>query len=189
VVGHAPADEIDVEDFTGEMQRHGFDLYLNGHVHTLTHYSLDGKAAYVTSGAGAMVSTQDQKTEVAQIKSSGGHLNQTSSNHAYTTVWNQKVAGFTHHTFSSDYTQLATDFISYEGNTLHSFTVTKGAPSPPSPGPGPSSCGGAGAYPCTAGCTYVHAANEQACGVAHYGCYACSALKSGCPDCESTVED
>ena len=34
---------------------HGFDLYLNGHVHTLTQYTLDGKGAYVTSGAGAMV--------------------------------------------------------------------------------------------------------------------------------------
>ena len=57
VVGHHPADEIDVQDFTTAMQEHGFDLYLNGHAHTLTHYAVDGNDAYVTTGAGAMVDT------------------------------------------------------------------------------------------------------------------------------------
>ena len=60
VVGHHPADEIDVEDFTSAMQEHGFDLYLNGHAHTLTHYAVDGNDAYVTTGAGAMVDTGKQ---------------------------------------------------------------------------------------------------------------------------------
>ena len=51
------------------------------------------------------------------------------------------------------------------------------------PSPSPSACAGAGAYPCAAGCTYVHAANEAACGVADLGCYACSELAAGCPEC------
>ena len=38
-----------------------------------------------------------------------------------------------------------------------------------------------------AGCTYVHKANEAACGVSDYGCYQCSSLPADCPDCY-TVE-
>ena len=60
IVGHHPADEMDVEDLFAPIQAHGFDLYLNGHVHTLTQYSVDGNPAFVTSGAGAMIKTQDQ---------------------------------------------------------------------------------------------------------------------------------
>merc|ERR1719313_2605044 len=187
VIGHHPASEIDVEDFTSSLQEHGFDLYLNGHVHTLQQYTVDGKGAYVTSGAGAMVNTHDQEEE----RCSSTDVCISKSGHSQTTVFNQKTAGFTLHTFSSDFKQLKTDFVSYTGETLHSFSVTKGtAPSPtpgPTPSPGPSGkCGGAGAYPCTSGCTYVHARNEKACGVPDYGCYDCSKLSSGCPDCKGS---
>ncbi len=48
---------------------------------------------------------------------------------------------------------------------------------------GGGECAGAGAYPCSTGCVYVHSANEGVCGVAEYGCYACSALAAGCPEC------
>ena len=192
VVGHHPIDEVDVEDFTSALQARGFDLYLNGHVHTLTQYTLNGKGAYVTSGAGAMIYTQDQHGSVAATKLAGGNLSMhVSTGHTYETVWNQKVAGFTLHTFSADYQSLKTDYVTYTGAIVNSFTVTKGStpPPPPPPPPPPSSCGGAGAYPCTAGCTYVSKANEGACGVAKYGCYACSSLPAGCPDCHmQTVE-
>jgi hypothetical protein len=149
---------------------HGFDLYLNGHVHTLTQYTIDNAGAYVTSGAGAMVDTPDQtSTERMRAKkrgedwsgpahgrgsaagsglkgSSGGppppppdddHKPSddnggsddggSSSSHSYQSVWNEKVAGFTLHTFSDDLSTLTTDFIDYSGEVLHSFTVEKGA--------------------------------------------------------------
>ena len=120
VVGHAPADEIDVEDFTSAMQSRGFDLYLNGHVHTLTQYTIDGKGAYVTSGAGAMIATEDQHDERAQTKLGGGHVHGyttaagVASSHTYQSVWNNKVAGYTLHTFSNDYKTLRTDYVTYQ---------------------------------------------------------------------------
>ena len=194
VVAHHPADEIDVEDFLTPLLSRGFDLYLNGHVHTLNQYTIDGGGSYVTSGAGAMVATQDQTTPAAEAKLRGGawRAGAAADGHTYETVWNQKVAGFTLHTFSDDYQSLETQYIDYTGAVVHSFTTKKGgAPSPgpgPSPSPTPSSCGGAHAYPCTSGCTYVHKANAPQCGVAEYGCYDCSSLPSGCPDCGGAVE-
>jgi hypothetical protein len=145
ISGHHAADEIDVLDFTGTMQDHGFDLYLNGHAHTLSHYSVDGDGAYVTSGAGAMVNTEDQKAPHIIAKTSGqAEVQGRISTHKYQTIWNQKVPGFTTHTFSADYKTLKTEFVTFKGDVPHSFTVTKGvapAPTPPSkptPSPGPS---------------------------------------------------
>lgn len=125
-MGHHPIDEIDEEDFTSALQDHGFDLYLNGHAHTLTQYTIDEAGAYVTSGAGAMIATADQDHEHTRAKVEGQDLNTTASQHSYQTVWNQKVAGFTLHTFSDDLSTLTTDFVTYTGDTVHSFTVTKG---------------------------------------------------------------
>lgn len=52
IVGHHPLDELDVQDFVSAADARGFDLYLNGHAHTLTYYMIDGVAKYITSGAG-----------------------------------------------------------------------------------------------------------------------------------------
>jgi hypothetical protein len=41
-------------------------------------------------------------------------------------VWNQKVAGFTRHSFSEDLSSLTTDFVDSSGATVHTFTVQKG---------------------------------------------------------------
>ena len=82
VVGHNPADEIDVYDFTSAMQDHGFDLYLNGHVHTLTQYTIDGGGSYVTSGAGAMVATPDQHKGTIPLRLNGGSVT-SAGNHTY----------------------------------------------------------------------------------------------------------
>ena len=49
----------------------------------------------------------------------------TASSHSYQTVFNQKVAGFTLHTFSTDFSYLVTDFIAYTGEIVHSFNVQK----------------------------------------------------------------
>ena len=118
----------------------GFDLYLNGHVHTLSQYTVDKSGAYVTSGAGAMVDTADQSnTQRMRTKKRGGDWQSRAESspqsdeststvgHSYETVWNEKVAGFTLHTFSDDLASLKTDFIDYSGRTVHSFTVNKGA--------------------------------------------------------------
>lgn len=43
VVGHHPASEIDVHNFVAPMEERGVSLYINGHAHTLTHYSVNGK--------------------------------------------------------------------------------------------------------------------------------------------------
>lgn len=145
VVAHHPVDEMDVEDFTSALQARGFDLFLNGHAHTLSQYIIDGGGAYITSGAGALVHTSDQDPttpgRISTYKKVEGHsgtsiVNQ--FNHTYKTVFNKKVAGFTAHTFSSDYQTLTSDFIDNTGAVLHSFSVTRGAtPSPPQPSPPP----------------------------------------------------
>lgn len=125
VVGHSPADDVDVVDIVGAMQTHGFDLYLNGHVHTLTQYTVDGAGAYVTTGAGSMVATHDQDQGSVPEKRNGGDPVADGGRHSYKTVWNSKVAGFTLHTFSADLKELTTDFYDYTGAVIHSFTVTK----------------------------------------------------------------
>lgn len=51
VVGHHPAGEIDVHDFVTPMQARGVSLYLNGHMHTLAHYSVNGKVMRNTLNA------------------------------------------------------------------------------------------------------------------------------------------
>eukprot|EP00419_Tripos_fusus_P005720 CAMPEP_0172675278 /NCGR_PEP_ID=MMETSP1074-20121228/13179_1 /TAXON_ID=2916 /ORGANISM="Ceratium fusus, Strain PA161109" /LENGTH=404 /DNA_ID=CAMNT_0013492731 /DNA_START=43 /DNA_END=1257 /DNA_ORIENTATION=+ len=175
IVGHHPADEINVQDFVSVIEHHGFDLYLNGHVHDLEQYSMNGNSAFVTSGAGGMVHTQDQSNDQRCVGTGFGAAFGKSS----TMVWKEKKAGFTLHTFNEDFTTLKTEYISSTGDVIHSFTVKKGS----KPGPTPK-CRGAGAYPCFGGCKYVHTANERKCGVKKYGCYDCSTLSSGCPECE-----
>lgn len=136
VVGHHPIDELDVQDFTAAMQKHGFSIYINGHTHLLNQYSLDGSGAYVTTGAGSMVNTPDQEQGVTKAKRQGlSNIKQTVRNkedgsvaatHSYETVWTKTVAGFTAHTFNSDYTRLTTDYITYSGDVVHTFTINKG---------------------------------------------------------------
>eukprot|EP00408_Alexandrium_pacificum_P060640 CAMPEP_0171172786 /NCGR_PEP_ID=MMETSP0790-20130122/9894_1 /TAXON_ID=2925 /ORGANISM="Alexandrium catenella, Strain OF101" /LENGTH=450 /DNA_ID=CAMNT_0011637645 /DNA_START=88 /DNA_END=1438 /DNA_ORIENTATION=+ len=169
VVGHHPADEIDVRDFLSVVQGHGFDLYLNGHVHDLEHYAIDGNGAYVTSGAGGMVHTEDQDNDPRCKVGDAGFLG--AFERRSEMIFKETTAGFTLHTFSEDFATLRTDFYSYTGEVLHNFTISKGKPSPaPPPGPGPApgppaKCGGAGAWPCASGCTYVHKASERKCSV------------------------
>jgi hypothetical protein len=140
VAGHHPIDEVDVEDFTSALEAHGFSIYFNGHTHTLCQYTVDNKGAYVTTGAGALVNTADQQHGVTGAKAGGKdseveQLKQETvpsdeglpvgATHSYQTVFNSKTAGFTYHTFSSDFSTLRTDFVSYTGAVLHSFTVNK----------------------------------------------------------------
>jgi 3',5'-cyclic AMP phosphodiesterase CpdA len=144
VVGHHPAQEMNVEDLTAAMQSHGFDLYLNGHVHTLNQYTVDGSGAYVTSGAGSLVISRDQLPGTphqcrTHNMSLGLDVGPVDNGHQHESVFTAHTSGFTLHTFSSDFSSLTTIFMDASGNKLHSFTVKKGqGPSPPSPSPGPS---------------------------------------------------
>lgn len=156
IVAHHPADDIDAADFTSALQDHGFDIFLNGHTHCLTQYTVDNKGAYVTSGAGALVLSYDQlggtpykdrtmwKANEDMLEHMGTvayGMNQSAGvlGHTFQQVFTKKTSGFTVHTFNSDFTTLTTDFVDTTGATIHSFTVTKGAaPSPPSPTPTPT---------------------------------------------------
>lgn len=137
VVGHHPIDEVDVKDFLTILQQRGFSIYLNGHTHTLVQYSIDGKGAFVTTGAGAMVDTTDQEHPLTKLKLEGKNVpkgfkasyqgaNSTATvDYSYSTIWKETVAGFTKHYFNSDYSTLTTEYISYTGEILHSFVVNK----------------------------------------------------------------
>ena len=88
---------------------------------------------------------RDAEDERTALKARGGdvstsveEVDPTNQAHVYKTLWNQKVAGFTLHTFSEDYSTLTTDYVSYTGETIHSFSVTKGVPPSPTPTPGPN---------------------------------------------------
>merc|ERR1712032_838713 len=171
------------------MGDHGFDLYLNGHVHAMQHYSLNEKGTFVTSGAGSMVHTQDQQNDQhcaatdRDFKEESFPAVKGESN--FKMIWNTKAAGFTLHTFNEDFATLTTQFVSVSGDVVHSFDVQKGGGPAPSPGPG-RQCDNS-KYPCSDGCTYIHAKNQGTCKVSKYGCYDCSALSSDCPDCQSAA--
>jgi len=127
IMGHHPIDEVDVLDFTSLIQKHGFSYYFNGHAHALTHYTIDNVGIYVTSGAGSLVNTADQKTEVTAAKLDGHDISKSdaSASHSYQTIYNNKIAGFTNHTFSEDFSTLTTNFVSYTGSIIHTFKSNK----------------------------------------------------------------
>ena len=68
----SPPGGRDRRGFPPPLLSRGFDLYLNGHVHTLNQYTIDGGGSYVNDCAGAMVATQDQTTPAAEAKLRGG---------------------------------------------------------------------------------------------------------------------
>ena len=77
---------------------------------------------------------RDAEDERTALKARGGDVSPsveeadpTNQAHVYKTLWNQKVAGFTLHTFSDDYASLQTDYLDYTGSTVHTFSVQKGA--------------------------------------------------------------
>jgi len=128
IMGHHPIDEVDVLDMTSLIQARGFSLYINGHSHALTHYTIDHSGAYITSGAGALVNTADQEQEITRAKVLGHDINSAgdlTATHTYQTVYNKKVAGFTQHIFSEDFSTLTTNFIDYLGINIHTFKVNK----------------------------------------------------------------
>eukprot|EP00929_Paragymnodinium_shiwhaense_P036041 TRINITY_DN19366_c0_g1_i1.p1 TRINITY_DN19366_c0_g1~~TRINITY_DN19366_c0_g1_i1.p1 ORF type:complete len:354 (+),score=101.33 TRINITY_DN19366_c0_g1_i1:67-1128(+) len=117
-VGHHEADQINVEDMTGLLQKRGINMYFNGHTHALKHYQLDGDTNidWVTSGAGCMVHSHDQDVEVGAAEK---------KDHDVKEVWYKAISGFTAHTFSEDFSTLSTQILDTDGNVLHSFKTYK----------------------------------------------------------------
>lgn len=96
----------------------------------------------MTTGAGALVNTVDQSHPVTAAKVNGvkhldanarqelyasaGKPGLSTASHSYQTVYNNKIAGFTTHSFDSTFKTLTTSYVTYTGQNIHSFTVTKG---------------------------------------------------------------
>lgn len=175
-VGHHPAYEIDVNDLTGLLIDAKMDLYLNGHSHMLTQYTLNGAGAYVTTGAGSMVKigsdaeTMDATAAAAEEAARTEALKTASDQYQYTEVFNEKVAGFTYHQFNDDLTELTTNFVDYTGKIIHSFTINKS-------GNGPSNDGSCKKFGCG---TY-----KNSCACNSY----CEKYGDCCPDYKSTCVD
>jgi tartrate-resistant acid phosphatase type 5 len=122
VIGHHKADEIDVEDFQSLLGSNRVNLYLNGHNHNLEHYSIDGDAKYMTTGAGGMV-----------IIGSNGHSNVKlheespefkHRKHGFKSVWSKITTGFSSHTFIDKGTKVVTKFWDVDQNVLYNFTIS-----------------------------------------------------------------
>jgi len=135
VLGHHKADEIDVEDFQDILNSSGVHLYLNGHNHNLEHYSIDGQAKYMTTGAGGMViigggiggGVKLHKTSPNFAKwhnHTHGHHHQDHQNHQVKSVWSKVVTGFTSHTFMEKGTKVKTEYWDTNQNMLYDFTIS-----------------------------------------------------------------
>jgi hypothetical protein len=117
VIGHHKAEEINVADFqTTILDNPRVHLYLNGHNHNLEHYSVNGQAKYITTGAGGMVIIGDD--ERLKIR-----LNTTKP--VVKSVWSKVVTGFTSHIFNDAGTTLTTYFWDIKQNkSIYSFDIT-----------------------------------------------------------------
>lgn len=135
VVGHHPADEIDEEDFIAPMQDAGVDLYLNGHVHAMEQYIIDGAGVYITTGAGSMAESLDQKSSLMLAKKgqagaaavAAARAPTYSSTHDYEQLFLTRLSGFTKHTLSQDRQTLVTQFIAANGTVLREVSQQRGA--------------------------------------------------------------
>lgn len=122
VVGHHKAEEVNVADFqTTILDNPRVHLYLNGHNHNLEHYSVNGQAKYMTTGAGGMVIIGDNR-KTGFHGSVQRHRNTTKT--VVKSLWSKVVTGFTSHVFKNNGTTLTTDFWDVKQNkSIYSFDV------------------------------------------------------------------
>jgi len=117
VIGHHKANEIDAEDFQSLLGDDRVNLYLNGHTHNLEHYSIDGDAKYMTTGAGGMVIIGSG----SNVKIRRKHDNDVKS------VWSKITTGFSSHTFIDNGSKVKTEFWDVGQNILYDFTIMRRA--------------------------------------------------------------
>jgi tartrate-resistant acid phosphatase type 5 len=104
VLGHHPINEIDVKPFINIINTDIIDLYINGHVHIMGSYNVNGFNKYFTNGAASMVS------EFSTI-----------DNNNYT--WYSKTTGYMRHYFFNDY--ILNQFISSNGIIIKEYKLYK----------------------------------------------------------------
>jgi hypothetical protein len=112
IYGHHPAQEINAEDFQSLLDNPNIHLYLNGHVHSLQHYSINGNAKYITTGAGSMV-----------VPDADLHLKVPTKNKNVNEIWGKPITGYTTHTIIGN--KLTTHFRDGNNNIVYSFDVVK----------------------------------------------------------------
>lgn len=102
VVGHNKAEEINIADFqTTFLDDPRVHLYLNGHTHNLEHYEINGKAKYMTTGAGGMVFIGEEEVLQHNTTMTTGNVK---------SIWSKVITGFTSHAFTNNGTTLITKF-------------------------------------------------------------------------------
>ena len=123
VVGHHKAEEINVADFqTTFLDDPRVHLYLNGHTHNLEHYSVNGEAKYMTTGAGGMVLMGGDADGVERFRPD--HYNNHTNHHTVKSIWSKVVTGFTSHTFMNNGKMVRTEFWDAKKNdSVYSFDV------------------------------------------------------------------
>jgi len=117
VIGHHKAEEVNVADFqTTILDNPRVHLYLNGHNHNLEHYSVNGQAKYITTGAGGMVIIGgDERLKIRR----------NTTRPVVKSLWSKVVTGFTSHIFNDAGTTLTTYFWDIKQNkSIYSFDVT-----------------------------------------------------------------
>jgi hypothetical protein len=123
VVGHHKAEEINVADFqTTIFDNPRVHLYLNGHNHNLEHYSVNGQAKYMTTGAGGMVIIGDDENAGLHYES---FKRRNTTRPVVKSQWSKVVTGFTSHIFNDAGKTLTTYFWDVKQNkSIYSFDVT-----------------------------------------------------------------
>lgn len=108
VFGHHRADQIDNVDFQTILDSPKVNLYINGHVHSLEHYAINGQSKYITSGAACMVILPHpiHKHEYGNTRN----------------LWWKSKTGFTGHSIFDNV--LTTYFLDVDNNILHQFNVS-----------------------------------------------------------------
>lgn len=117
VIGHHKAEEVNVADFqTTILDNPRVHLYLNGHNHNLEHYSVNGQAKYITTGAGGMVIIGgDERLNIRR----------NTTRPVVKSLWSKVVTGFTSHIFNDAGTTLTTYFWDIKQNkSIYSFDIT-----------------------------------------------------------------
>ena len=118
VVGHHKANEIDVENFQELLSDDRVHLYINGHAHNLEHYSINGNAKYLTSGAGGMVIGHilRQNDTAANVHKPGERVH---------SMWLKIVTGFASHTFMNDNSKVVTEFWDTNQNVIYNMSISR----------------------------------------------------------------
>jgi tartrate-resistant acid phosphatase type 5 len=122
VIGHHKADEIDAEDFQSLLGSNRVHLYLNGHNHNLEHYSIDGDAKYMTTGAGGMVIIGSNGHSNVKLHDESAEFKH--RKHDFKSIWSKITTGFSSHTFIDKGTKVKTEFWDVEQNVLYDFTIS-----------------------------------------------------------------